>query len=162
MYQSAAEENELYKGFFKDLKESTSKKSSDFERLLNEQILPKIRSFEVNLAEISKNSSRDRSSKQKAAISRYAQELDSLSKAKDLDWLTLSNSAAVFFTSLEHLNEDDWIQERLALSSSYQELRTRHVALTSLVQKNIDELLRKDSSFKNLAEVSELIRALEG
>jgi len=100
---------------------------------LNEQILPKIRSFEVNLAELSKNTSRDRSSKQKAAISRYAQELDSLSKAKDLDWLTLSNSAAVFFTSLEHLNEDDWIQERLALSSSYQELRTRHVALTSLV-----------------------------
>ena len=30
LYQGAAEENELYKGFFKNLKESTSKKSSDF------------------------------------------------------------------------------------------------------------------------------------
>lgn len=78
--------------------------------------MPKIREFELSLAEISKNAGRDRSSKQKAAISRYALELDSLSKTKDLDWETLSNSAAAFYNGLEHLNSDDWIQQRINIS----------------------------------------------
>lgn len=77
-----------------------------------------------------------------------------MSKSKDLDWATLSNSAAVFFTSLEHLNSDDWIQERLALATSYQELRNRHTAVLSVLNKNIEQLIQKDSAFKNLKEVS--------
>lgn len=45
MYQTAAEENELYKGFFREMKDLTvnSRKITDFEKILNEQILPKIK-----------------------------------------------------------------------------------------------------------------------
>jgi hypothetical protein len=38
--------------------------------------------LEVNLTELSKNAGKARSNKQKAAISKYALELDSLNKAK--------------------------------------------------------------------------------
>jgi hypothetical protein len=61
-----------------------------------------------------------------------------LSKSKELDWATLSNSAASFFSGLENLNGDDWVQNRLNLAESYSELRTRHVALLSLVSKNVE------------------------
>jgi hypothetical protein len=37
---------------------TSSKKIADFDKLLTEQIMPKIREFEVNLAEVSKNASR--------------------------------------------------------------------------------------------------------
>lgn len=84
--------------------------------MLNEQIIPRMRDFEVNLAEVSKNAGRERSNKQKAAISRYALELDNLSKSRELDWETLSNSAAGFFSSLENLNGDDWVQRKILLS----------------------------------------------
>lgn len=152
MYQTVGQQNELYKGFFRDLKDLTvsSKKITDFEKILNEQILPKIKQFEINLGEVSKNAGRERSSKQKSAISRYAIELDGLSKSKDLSWESLSTSAAAFFTSIEHLNADDWVQHRLSLAESYQELRNRHTGLLSLVSKNVDELLRKDPVFKNM------------
>lgn len=89
------------------------------------------------MSDVTKNANKDRNSKQKAAISRYATELDALSKAKDLDWGTLSNSAAVFFNSIEHLNDDDWVQNRLNLAEAYAELRNRHIGLVSLVSKNV-------------------------
>lgn len=40
----------------------------------------------MNLSDVSRFASRERSSKQKAAISKYALELDSLAKMKDLSW----------------------------------------------------------------------------
>lgn len=71
------------------------------------------------MSDVSKNLGRDRSSKQKSALSRYALELDGLSKLKELSWETLSGSAAGFFASIEHLNNDDWVQQRLGLADSY-------------------------------------------
>ena len=109
---------------------------------------------EVNLNELSRSSNRDRN-KIKGAISRYAIELDGLVKDPSLDWETLSKSAASFFTSIEHLNSDDWVQSRLNLASDYEELRTRHTAVLSLVKKNVEELLKKDPSSKSLQQLRE-------
>lgn len=82
----------------------------------------------------------------KGAISRYAVELDGLSKDTNLDWETLSKSAASFFTAIDHLNSDDWIQHRLSLASDYEQLKNRHTAFISLVKRNMDSETSKSKS----------------
>lgn len=127
----------------------------DLDSLIKNEISKKVSELDINLQELSKSTGRDRS-KLKGAISRYALELDQLSKNPNLNWQDLNSSAAGFFTSLEHLNADDWVQERIHLASRYEELRNRHTAILSVVRKNIDQLIQKDRSFSSLSEVRDL------
>jgi outer membrane receptor for ferric coprogen and ferric-rhodotorulic acid len=80
---------------------------------------------------------------------------------KDLDWQTLSHSSATFFSSLEHLNDDNWVQQRLNLAEANLELNNKYTALISLVSKNVEDLLKKDHTFQNLNEVRELIKVMQ-
>lgn len=109
---------------------------------------------------MSKNAGRDRTNRVKAAISRYAHELDEMSKERVLTWERVSESVGVFFTSLEHTNDDDWIRRRLDLARDYDELRNRHVAFISLLSKNLNELMKKDATVEKMTEVFDLLKAI--
>lgn len=60
-------------------------------------------------------------------------------------------SCVSLFTANEQLNTDGWVRNRIDLAHKYEELSARHTSVLSLLRKNIDELVQKDSNSKSFS-----------
>lgn len=161
--QNCSEENVVYRECFADISGMLreNRKVSDLEGFINQKITPLIKETEQRLETINKNLSRDRRNKVKGILAEYTKELQILSQDQNLSEEAISKSVAAFYTNLEHMSEDNWIKQRLYLSSEVENLKTRQTAILSMLNRNIDEIISQNPEIKGFKEFRELGRLIE-
>jgi hypothetical protein len=161
--QNCSEENVVYRECFTDISMMLreNRKVSDLEGFINQKITPLIKETEQRLETINKNLSRDRRNKVKGVLAEYTKELQILSQDQNLSEEAISKSVAAFYTNLEHMSEDNWIKQRLYLSSEVENLKTRQTAILSMLNRNIDEIISQNPEIKGFKEFRELGRLIE-
>jgi len=118
--QKIGEENRLYVSFYERLNtiiNTSKRKGIDFEQLLNEQVVPMVADFSINLTNVTRSVNRDVHASLRPTVSTLAREFDRLLKEQQFSEEKIGETISSLFVNFKAVGGVEHLKEQFDLAN---------------------------------------------
>lgn len=151
--QKIGEENKLYASFYEKLNNiinSSKRKGIDFEQLLNEQVVPIVADFSINLAAVTRTINRDIHASLRPTVSTLAREFDRLLKEQQFSEEKIGETISSLLVNFKAVGGVEHLKQQFDLANRAHLAESNYKNLVSLFHHEISHLKEEHPRLKTL------------
>ena len=141
--QKIGEENRLYVSFYERLNtiiNTSKRKGIDFEQLLNEQVVPMVADFSINLTNVTRSVNRDVHASLRPTVSTLAREFDRLLKEQQFSAEKIGETISSLFVNFKAVGGVEHLKQQFDLANRAYLAESNYKNLVSLFHHEISHL----------------------